>query len=134
MSFVPEFNKYLRDNAVQNTAKNLTAEQSADFLGARMFGRWRSGAPIDLAPEVDDPVLAADPTRNNAFDFGPDLNDETRCPFSAHIRKTNPRADLPLVSINNHAIRSSIAYGPEVSASEAASNTTLQDRGLLFSE
>ncbi|KIP02827.1 DyP-type peroxidase [Phlebiopsis gigantea 11061_1 CR5-6] len=134
---VPEFNKWTLDNAVQPpplAGVTLNAQDAADFLGARMFGRWKSGAPLDLAPTVDDPALGADPQRNNLFDYGDALLDETKCPFSAHIRKTNPRLDLPLLSINNHAIRSSIAYGPEVSASESASNTTSQDRGLIFVE
>ena len=27
------------------------------------------GAPVDVSPDHDDPVLAADPQRNNNFDF-----------------------------------------------------------------
>lgn len=135
---VPEFNKWTLDNAVQPpTAADLTlnVQDAAEFLGARMFGRWKSGAPLALAPTVDNPTLGADPQRNNLFDYADALLDETKCPFSAHIRKTNPRLDLPApLSTNNHAIRSSIAYGPEVSATEAASNTTSQDRGLIFGE
>ena len=33
------------------------------------MGRWRSGAPLALAPEKDDPSLADDPQRNNDFDY-----------------------------------------------------------------
>ena len=130
--YVPEFNKWTLDNAVQNTANNLTVQQAADFTGARMFGRWKSGAPIDISPEADNPSLGSDPQRNNNFNFGDTLLDETRCPFGAHIRKTNPRLDLPALSVLNHAIRASIPYGPEVSSAEASSNKTSQDRGLLF--
>jgi len=42
---------------------------SADLLGARIIGRWKSGAPVDLTSTQDDPALAVDPTRNNNFDF-----------------------------------------------------------------
>jgi Dyp-type peroxidase family len=129
--FVPEFNKYLLDNSVQNTNNNLTVQGGADFLGARMFGRWKSGAPLELAPEVDNPTLGSDPQRNNNFDYSGDTN-ESKCPFSAHIRKTNPRTDIGTVAPEFRAIRSSIPYGPEVTAAEAASNTTTEDRGLLF--
>ena len=52
------------------------------------------GAPVDLSPNQDDPVLAADPQRNNNFDFS-SVKDQTNCPFAAHIRKNNPRSDLP---------------------------------------
>lgn len=53
---VPEFNKFLTDNHLQNAAGTLTVQQGADLLGARMVGRWKSGAPIDLSPTADDPV------------------------------------------------------------------------------
>jgi len=75
------------------------------------------GAPVDLAPLFDDPVLAKDPLRNNNFDFshpGEDLTaNQTRCPFSAHIRKTAPRADFNPVNVANHIMRAGIPYGPE---------------------
>jgi len=37
-----------------------------ELIAAKLMGRWRSGAPLILAPEKDDPTLAADPQRNNA--------------------------------------------------------------------
>lgn len=37
---VPEFNKFLRDNAP--TEPNLSVDQNAELLGARMMGRWKS--------------------------------------------------------------------------------------------
>ncbi len=33
------------------------------------MGRWRSGAPLVLAPDKDDPELGADPQRNNDFNY-----------------------------------------------------------------
>jgi Dyp-type peroxidase family len=129
--FVPEFNKYLLDNSIQNTNSNLTVQDGADFLGARMFGRWKSGAPLELAPETDNATLGTDTQRNNDFDYGDDTN-ESKCPFSAHVRKVNPRADLGTTGNKDRAIRSSIPYGPEVTTAETDSNTTSEDRGLLF--
>lgn len=130
---VPEFNAYTLANAIPaNSAGNLTQQEGAEFLGARMFGRWKSGAPIDLAPTADDPALGADPQRNNNFDYSDTLTDETRCPFGAHVRKTNPRQDLGGPVDTFHAMRSSIPYGPETSDAELASGVTAQDRGLLF--
>ena len=135
---VPEFTAYTRANALARTSAGipLTTEQGAEFLGARMFGRWKSGAPIDLAPFADNPTLGADPQRNNHFDFNSLLAvpsiDQSRCPFSAHVRKANPRSDLLDVDTTNHAIRAGTPYCPEVSAAEASSGTTTQDRGLAF--
>ncbi|KAJ7723390.1 fungal peroxidase [Mycena metata] len=132
---VPEFNAFLTANPIVDG--NLTAQQGSDLLGARMVGRWKSGAPVDLSPLVDDPALGADPTRNNNFTFQHAdftlTTDQTHCPFSAHIRKTRPRADLgtPEDAVH-HIMRAGIPYGPEVSASEASSGTTSTERGLAF--
>ncbi|KAJ7033172.1 fungal peroxidase [Mycena alexandri] len=132
---VPEFNAFLTANPIVDG--NLTAEQGSDLLGARMVGRWKSGAPVDLSPLVDDPALGADPTRNNNFTFthsGFTLSsDQTHCPFSAHIRKTRPRSDLGTPEdAAHHIMRAGIPYGPEVSDSEASSGTTSTERGLAF--
>lgn len=90
---VPEFNKFLEDNSI--VFPELPKEDASQLFGARLFGRWKSGAPIDITPTKDDPVLAKDPQRNNNFNFGgDDQTDQTKCPFAAHIRKTNPRDDL----------------------------------------
>ncbi|KAJ7366366.1 dye-decolorizing peroxidase precursor [Mycena albidolilacea] len=137
---VPEFNKFLTDNPLD--VPNLTPAQGSELLGARMVGRWKSGAPIFLSPTQDDPVLAADPNRNNDFNYliasNPEPGTEnhfnqTNCPFSAHIRKVHPRGDLdPSVENQHFIIRSSIPYGAEVTAAEAAASTTSVDRGLAF--
>ncbi|KAJ6560973.1 dye-decolorizing peroxidase precursor [Mycena sp. CBHHK59/15] len=132
---VPEFNKFLNDNPI--VEPGLTAQQGSDLLGARMVGRWKSGAPIDLAPVFDDPALGADPSRNNDFTFshtGETLStNQTRCPFSAHIRKTRPRADLGTPEDSaHHIMRAGIPYGPEVTDAEAASFATTIERGLAF--
>ncbi|KAJ7885150.1 fungal peroxidase [Mycena olivaceomarginata] len=150
---VPEFNKFLTDNPI--VEDGLTAQQGSDLLGARMVGRWKSGAPIDLAPLFDDPALGADPHPQQQLHFRtrglcprhqPDevcsthnylcsanTCNELRCPFSAHIRKTRPRADLgtPEETVH-HIMRAGIPYGPEVSDAEAASSTTSTERGLAF--
>ena len=38
---VPEFNKFLNDNALK--VPGLSAEQGAELLGSRLIGRWKSG-------------------------------------------------------------------------------------------
>ncbi|KAJ7243455.1 fungal peroxidase [Mycena rebaudengoi] len=134
---VPEFNKFLTDNPIR--IRGLTPKQGSDLLGARMVGRWKSGAPIELSPRVDNPTLGADRNRNNNFTFavpGQDVansTDQTRCPFSAHIRKTRPRADLGTPEDSaHHIMRAGIPYGPEVTSREASSKKTSVERGLAF--
>ncbi|KIM21575.1 hypothetical protein M408DRAFT_12506 [Serendipita vermifera MAFF 305830] len=133
---VPEFNKFLWDKAP--VLSGMTQTQSADLLGARMVGRWKSGAPIDLSPLADNPALGADPNQNNNFDFfhagfNP-TSDESHCPFAAHIRKSRPRSDQP--SPLNAIMRAGIPYGPELTAAEIQRNTSSSDirleRGLAF--
>ncbi|KAH8102235.1 Dyp-type peroxidase [Cristinia sonorae] len=136
---VPEFNDFLRQNAIPG----LSPEDGAEFLGARLVGRWKSGAPLDLTPLKDDPELGKDPQRNNNFryDFPEDIQTQDRCPFAAHVRKTNPRFDLegvppekggPFSTENRRIVRRGIPFGPEVTPQEKQSKTTTQERGLLF--
>ena len=58
-SRVGAFNRFLRDNG--------STEAERELLAAKLVGRWRSGAPLTLAPDADDPALGADPQRNNDF-------------------------------------------------------------------
>ncbi|KAJ4413964.1 dye-decolorizing heme-containing peroxidase [Gnomoniopsis sp. IMI 355080] len=133
---VPEFNNFLKLNA---TRVNDPSINTAELLGARLTGRWKSGAPIQVTPLKDDPKLAADPNRNNVFTF--DKNSQERCPFAAHVRKMNPRGDFdgvegvpdPKAAISTHrVIRRGIQYGPETTDHENQQNKTEKDRGLLF--
>ncbi|KAF7359690.1 DyP-type peroxidase [Mycena venus] len=110
--------------------KQLVPEVRTSF-GARMVGRWKSGAPVELSPLFDDPVLGADRSRNNDFTFA-ETTDQSGCPFGAHIRKTRPRIDLGTDDTGRHIMRAGIPYGPEVSTDEATENTTSTERGLAF--
>jgi len=114
---VPAFDQFLKENGDR-------LGMDAALLGARMMGRWKSGAPLVLAPMQDNPELGADPGRNNDFDYSEDVR-QRRCPFGSHIRKTNPRTDLPGVGAHR-IMRAGIPYGLELTEDKAAS------RGLLF--
>ena len=50
---VAAYRQYLRARAASRAEEEL--------LGAKMVGRWQSGAPLALAPEQDDPELGARP-------------------------------------------------------------------------
>ncbi len=49
-------------------AHGKTPEEQ-ELIAAKLMGRWRSGAPLVLAPDKDNPVLGADPQRNNDFNY-----------------------------------------------------------------
>jgi len=130
--FVPEFNDFLNKNPIPDPG--LTPAQGSELLGARIVGRWKSGAPIDRDPVKDSPSDAADVNKVNDFDYSDDPN-QVRCPFTAHLRKMNPRnSKVPgLAGVRvRRIIRQGIPYGPEVDPSESSSATTKKDRGLLF--
>ncbi len=83
-----------------------------ELLAAKLMGRWRSGAPLVLAPDRDDPALAADPERNSAFGYADDPKGIS-CPIGAHTRRVNPRDMLSASEQNRHRlIRRGLPYGP----------------------
>ncbi|KAF4612368.1 hypothetical protein D9613_003959 [Agrocybe pediades] len=130
---VPEFDDFVFRNRLKGPG--MTDQQGADLLGARLVGRWKSGAPIDLTPFKDDPELGRDPQRNNNFHFTAEQNFQKLCPFASHIRKTLPRADLESLGISiekNRIMRRGVQFGPEVTKAERAAKKTSQGRGLLF--
>jgi Dyp-type peroxidase family len=119
---VPEFFRF-----VQQQAARLGMDPQ--LLAARMVGRWRSGAPLELAPLRDDKALGGDAKRNNNFGFDDDRF-QRRCPYAAHIRKVYPRDDIPLAEAQRHRIiRQGIPFGPEV---EPGETITRHSRGLMF--
>jgi Dyp-type peroxidase family len=132
---VPEFNQFLKDHPVP--LPGLTPEEGSELLGARLVGRWKSGAPIDLAPFQDEPELVSDPERVNNFRFQAEGSFQKMCPFASHIRKTFPRADLedPPRNIplqNRRIARRGVQFGPEVTQEENQTGKTTHARGLLF--
>ncbi|KUL81850.1 hypothetical protein ZTR_09745 [Talaromyces verruculosus] len=114
--FVPEFNKYLKDEAPK---LNFTEGQ----LGARLMGRWKSGCPVELYPDEDNPAAAT----MNEFNYPTDS--QKNCPFAAHMRKVKPRSIISDRDMND-IMRRGIPYGPEVGPDEA--DKTKLDRGLMF--
>jgi Dyp-type peroxidase family len=108
------FHEFLRE---QGDLLNLGPE----LFGAKCVGRWASGAPIERAPQDDNPKMSRDDCANNAFDFQKDTTpknpplhstDQCKdhfpqdlakkddqglvCPFAGHIRKAYPRDDVSL--------------------------------------
>jgi hypothetical protein len=95
------------------------------------MGRWRSGCPVDLSPDKDDPAIAADPHRRNNFTYAGD-DQGLRCPLGAHLRRSNPRA-TPLkraTAVRRHRlIRRGVEYGPHLQ--DGALEDDGVDRGLI---
>ncbi len=122
---VAAYRQYLRANAA-------TSEEE-ELLGAKIVGRWPSGAPLQLCPEQDDPELGADPDRNNAFRYSDDPRG-LKCPAGAHARRANPRDSLDQdgsVDVRLHRmIRRGTSYGPILPDGVLQDDGV--DRGIIF--
>jgi Dyp-type peroxidase family len=87
-----------------------TPEQQ-EWVAAKLMGRWRSGAPLVLTPDKDDPSLGADYSRNNDFNYKMMDPHGYGCPLGAHTRRMNPR-DTAANMNRRKMIRRGGTYGP----------------------
>jgi len=104
------------------------------LLAAKLVGRWRSGAPLTLAPARDDPGLGADPRRNNNFTYAADP-DGRQVPLGSHMRRMNPRDTKLeiLTDVNVHRIiRRSTTYGAPYDPTAISPQDDETPRGLHF--
>ncbi len=120
---VPEFRRFVAERAAR-------LGMDRELLAARMVGRWKGGAPLELAPLRDNPALGGDENRNNDFAYGDDPF-QRRCPYAAHIRKVYPRDDTgnEAEAQRHRIIRAGIPFGPEI---EPGETVTRHSRGLMF--
>ena len=100
---VGRFRDFLRENG-------KTPEEQ-ELLAAKLMGRWRSGAPLVLAPDKDDPALGADSRRNNDFNYKQEDPQGYAVPLGSHMRRMNPR-DTAANMNRRRMIRRGATYGP----------------------
>ena len=128
---IAKFRDYVGQQAslFQKVTAAVSFEAAKETLLAKMIGRWRNGFPIAIAPTYDEflslkeqwadiPALllkrSSDRTKEESarlnsyqrlitdFRYKDDA-DGTKCPLSAHIRRTNPRDALdPLLHDKSH--------------------------------
>ncbi len=85
--------------------------EEQELVAAKLMGRWRSGAPLVLAPEKDDPALGADMQRNNDFNYKEMDPHGYAMPLGSHCRRMNPR-DTAHNMNRRRMIRRGATYGP----------------------
>jgi Dyp-type peroxidase family len=100
--------------------------QEQELVAAKLMGRWRSGAPLVLAPEQDDLALGADSQRNNNFNYKEMDPHGYAVPLGSHMRRMNPR-DTAANMNRRRMIRRGATYGPPLP--EGAPDDG-QDRGI----
>jgi deferrochelatase/peroxidase EfeB len=124
---VGTFNKFLEDQAKLIAPKiNKTKEFTAEWLAAKMCGRWRNGSPLVLSPDVPE----HDTSKSTDFGYLATDMQGLKCPFSAHTRVSNPRDEGVNVAgsdIVPHVIRRGMAYGAPMSVNPDPK----ADRGLI---
>ncbi len=123
--------------------KGATLGLTTDLMGAKLVGRYRSGAPLEALsfqsgtasyqpPEIDPgiahPALANSDALNNNFEYGEDRAGEI-VPLAAHIRKAYPRNQIP-----RHEAGQDIPNGKRSEADAESKTQThrLLRRGIPF--
>ena len=105
-----------RDARAGGGGGGLTAEQ----LGAKLIGRWPSGATLAVLLPSRDPGIRDDtPPPITRADFESDP-DGTRTPLFAHIRKAHPRVLDAATPGRHRLLRRGIPYGPPLPAGAAS--------------
>ena len=97
------FRDYLREHG------NTPEEQ--ELLAAKFMGRWRSGAPLVLAPDAGRSRTRRGPLRNNDFNYKEMDPFGYACPLGSHARRLNPR-DTAHNMNRRRMIRRGATYGP----------------------
>ena len=100
---VGKFREFLRQHG--------DTPEEQELIAAKLMGRWRSGAPLVLAPEKDDPELGADAQRNNDFTYKEMDPHGYAAPVGSHIRRMNPRDTAHHIN-RRRMIRRGAPYGP----------------------
>lgn len=118
------FNGYLREKG----------NGDQELLAAKIVGRWRSGAPLELSPDRDDPALTQGGARHAEMNDFRYQGDPTglRCPLGAHVRRANPRDALGWqgrLSKRHRIIRRGMPYGEPPADPNVPDD---DDRGLMF--
>lgn len=130
---VDRFWNFLNEKT-KNEDGSLNPEESTK-LAAKMMGRWPSGAPLVKHPDKDPGGLSDD----NDFNYIEDDKLGLKCPFGAHIRRTNPRDNFeetgPVESLKltrrHRIIRRVRSYGENFTGS-ATNHNPAGEVGLLF--
>ncbi len=100
---VQGFDKYCEEEGERLTDAFPEIPVTADmkeFVGAKMIGRWKDGSSIARYPYISESDRrrrlgkSSDFWIDNDFVYGVEDPQGLKCPFGAHIRRTNPRDSL----------------------------------------
>jgi Dyp-type peroxidase family len=107
-------------------AEHGETAKEQELIAAKLMGRWRSGAPLTLCPEEDDPELGSDLHRCNDFNYKEQDPHGYAVPLGSHMRRMNPRDTA--VNVNRRRmIRRGATYGPHLPEGQPDDG---QERGI----
>ena len=126
----------------RSESSEIADGESHLWLGAKMVGRWQSGAPTVLTPQTV--TILASPKWTTSFTASV-IQTAWHAQISAHIRRSNPRDGFMLVhasrsialSNRHRLLRRGRSYGPALTKSMLPEDVLAQgpddvDRGLCF--
>ena len=91
-AFAQQAAEQLNQGGNADLYKVIGQEPDADWVKAKLMGRWQDGRPLIGNPVNNDPEASSDSEeRENDFTFGSDDPHGLACPFASHIRRSNPR-------------------------------------------
>ena len=97
-----------------------------EIVAANLCGRWRDGTPLALSADMPDANVD-----RAKFDY----DENSRCPYGAHIRRCNPRGGHIVQRVANNSrrlIRRGVPYGPAYKRDKSGdAGNTEPERGLL---
>lgn len=82
------FNNYCKSAATRVAKETGDRSITADWVAAKMLGRWRNGSSLVRNPDQPGRII------DNNFALGAEDPQGHRCPIGAHIRRSNPRDSL----------------------------------------
>jgi Dyp-type peroxidase family len=107
-------------------AEHGDTPEEQELIAAKLMGRWRSGAPLTLCPDKDDPELGADLNRSNSFNYKDNDPHGYAVPLGSHIRRMNPR-DTAVNMNRRRMIRRGATYGSHLPLGQPDDGT---ERGI----
>jgi deferrochelatase/peroxidase EfeB len=117
-------------------AWSAAAQMPSEAIAAKLMGRWRTGAPLVLSPDVDNPNPSLPAGKLDDFDYAAVGDHRTfyddalglRCPIGAHVRRLNPRgARVMGTPYSRRLVRRNLPYGPGFKRDEPDE----EERGLM---
>ena len=97
-----------------------------EVVAANLCGRWRDGTPLALSADTPDPSVD-----QAKFDY----DGNSRCPYGAHIRRSNPRGGQIVQRVANNSrrlVRRGVPYGPRLNGTQPGDESRPEpERGLL---